>query len=67
MCVMSSLYFSARANAFVAKDSVQLAEWLKGIGLDMYCDLVQEKMLTGEALAEMVAEDNLVVRISPTV
>lgn len=49
---------SARADAFEAKDSEELAVWFKSIGLDMYCDLVQEKMLTGESLAEIAGENS---------
>ena len=35
-----------------------MAEWFKSIGLDMYSDLVTEKSLTGERLAEFVAADD---------
>lgn len=56
---------SARADLFHAQSSAELAEWFRTIGLDMYSDLVAEKALTGESLAEIVSEDNshqLVVR-----
>lgn len=52
MCV-----YSLRADAFNEKDHEELADWFKSIGLDMYSDLVQEKMLTGLKLSELVAED----------
>lgn len=58
-------YYSERAEAFSAKISTEVAEWFGSIGLDMYSDLVQEKMLSGEKLAEIASEDNshqLVVR-----
>lgn len=49
---------SARADAFSAKGCEELGTWFTSIGLDMYSDLVQEKMLSGEKLAEIVSEDN---------
>lgn len=49
---------SPRAEAFIAMESEALAEWFKNIGLDMYSDLVTEKALTGERLAEFVADDD---------
>lgn len=49
---------SSRADAFHAQDSAELVVWFKSVGLDMYSDLVEEKMLTGERLAEMVSEDS---------
>ena len=50
---------SARAEAFRNKNSADLIEWFKHIGLDMYADLIEEKMVTGEKLADIVSsEDN---------
>ena len=49
---------SPRADAFMAKDSEALAEWFKSIGLDMYSDLMIEKAMTGEKLAEIAAEED---------
>lgn len=48
---------SPRADAFTAKSSTELGEWFKSIGLDMFCDLPEEKSFAGESLAEMVMED----------
>ena len=49
---------SPRAEAFIAKDSEALAVWIKNIGLDMYSDLVTEKALTGDRLAELISDDD---------
>lgn len=57
-CAVMFFSTSPRADAFIAKDSEALAVWFKNIGLDMYSDLVTEKALTGERLAELVADDD---------
>lgn len=48
--------FSPQAVAFCGKDSEQLSEWLTSVGLTIYTDLILEKQVTGDRLAEMVAE-----------
>ena len=63
------VFFSPKAAAFCSQSSEQLCEWLSGIGLSMYSDLVMDKHVTGERLAEMVAEptnQHLVVSTSCT-
>ena len=59
--IVSCIWCSTRADAFTAKSSAELAEWFQSIGLDMYSDLAEEKMLTGESLANMVVEDSSLV------
>lgn len=57
---------SPRAISFCAKDTGKLVEWIKTIGLEMYCDLFEDKHLSGENLTDLVAEKSyqpLVVRI----
>ena len=49
---------SVRADEFLAKTTEELVAWFRSIGLDMYSDLVQEKMLTGERLADIVSGDS---------
>ncbi len=56
---------SHRADAFCAKDCRGLAEWFQEIGLDMYTDLAEEKIGSGEKLVELISEGSnhpLVVR-----
>lgn len=49
---------SPRAAEFCAKDGRQLAEWFTSIGLDMYSDLVERNLKSGEQLVTMVTANN---------
>jgi len=50
-----SILTSPKAVLFVGHSSTDLCGWLESIGLPMYSDLVLDKHVTGEKLAEMVA------------
>ena len=52
------LFASPRAAEFCAKDSSQLADWFSDVGLDMYTDIVERNLASGERLVTMVAENN---------
>ena len=61
MCVSSS---SPRAAAFYALTAKQLASWFQRIGLEMYSDIVEHSISSGERLATMISSptnDELVV------
>ena len=56
---------SPRAAAFYAMKGAQLGEWFQTIGLDIYRDIVEEGLTSGEKLANIVASqanEELVVR-----
>ena len=51
-------FASPRAAEFCAKDSRQLADWFSDVGLDMYTDIVERNLASGERLVTMVAANN---------
>ena len=53
------LFASPRAAEFCAKDSKQLADWFSDVGLDMYTDLVEKNLASGERLVTMVAANKV--------
>lgn len=58
-CWNDVLFFhSPRAAEFHAKSSKQLAEWFTSVGLDMYTDLVERNLSSGEQLVTMVTSNN---------
>ena len=52
------VFTSPRAAEFCAKDSRQLADWFSDVGLDMYTDIVERNLASGEKLVTMVAANN---------
>ena len=58
-CWNDVLFFhSPRAAEFQAKGGKQLAEWFATVGLDMYTDLVEKNLSSGEQLVTMVTANN---------
>lgn len=51
-------FHSSRAVEFHAKDGRQLAEWFTTVGLDMYTDIVERNLSSGEQLVTMVTANN---------
>lgn len=51
-------FHSPRAAEFHAKGSKELAEWFTSVGLDMYTDLVEKNLSSGEELVTMVTTNN---------
>ena len=49
---------SPRAAEFYAKSSKELSEWFTSVGLDMYTDLVERNLSSGEELVTMVTANN---------
>ena len=56
--MMFLFFHSPRAAEFYAKSSEQLAEWFTSVGLDMYTDLVERNLSSGEQLVTMVTSNN---------
>ena len=54
--VYCSDLFSSRASAFYAKDGRQLGQWVEDIGLEMYRNLVEKNVPSGERLVVMTTK-----------
>lgn len=53
MWLVCFLPSSPRAATFHAMDRRQVAEWMAAIGLDMYCELVEQEVPSGNKLVEI--------------
>jgi hypothetical protein len=51
-------FHSPRAAEFHAKSGKELADWFTSAGLDMYTDLVERNLSSGEQLVTMVTTNN---------
>ncbi len=66
-CAIKRIYciYSPKAVKFYGMTVEDVCDWFSSIGLSMYSDLISDKHITGEKLAEMVTEptnQHLVVR-----